>query len=99
MEVNQHELGTCLVVFCDQDCRITADEVSTYRGDVIPFKEWCRCLLVVLHATKKAHVAATALYASGSKAMHCDMHAILRRCRHRSITQFDFKCRIPVLLV
>jgi hypothetical protein len=44
---------------------------------------------------KKMHVAAEALAASGSRAMH----AVLGRCRQQCITQFDFKCRIFDVLV
>jgi exonuclease III len=95
MEVNQHELKTCAVVFRCPNSRIPSDVVLTYRGDVVPFKECYQCLGVVLHATKKMHVAATALAASGSRAMH----AVLGRCRQQNITQFDFKCRIFDVLV
>jgi hypothetical protein len=44
---------------------------------------------------KNMHVAAEALAASGSRAMH----AVLGRCRQQCITQFDFKCRIFDVLV
>ena len=95
MEVNQHELKTCAVVFRCQHARIPAGLVLTYRGDVVPFKEWYQCLGVVLHATKSLHVAAEALAASGSRAKH----AVLGRCRQQCITQFNFKCRIFDILV
>jgi Reverse transcriptase (RNA-dependent DNA polymerase) len=95
MEVNQHELKTCAVVFRCQHTRIPADVVLTYRGIVVPFKEQHLCLGVILHATKNLHVAAEALAASGSRAKH----AVLGRCRQQCITQFDFKCRIFDILV
>jgi hypothetical protein len=65
MEVNQQETKTCAVVFRCQNSRIPADIMLTYRGDVVPFKECYQCLGVVLHATKKMHVAAEALAAPG----------------------------------
>jgi hypothetical protein len=46
-------------------------------------------------ATKKMHVAAAALAALGSRAMH----AVLGRCRQHRITQFDFKCKKLARLV
>ena len=95
MEVNQHELKTCAVVFRCQNSRIPAGVVLTYRGDVVPFKESYQSLGVVLHATKRMHVAADALAASGNRAMH----AVLGRCRQQCITQFNFKCRIFDVLV
>jgi uncharacterized CHY-type Zn-finger protein len=70
MDVNQHETKTCAVVCRCQNSRIPADVVSTYIGDAEPFKACYQCLGVVLHATKKMQVAAAALAASGSRAMH-----------------------------
>jgi hypothetical protein len=88
MEVNQHELKTCAVVFRGPNSRIPSGVVLKYRGVVVPFKECYKCLGVVLHATKRMFVAADALAASGNRAMH----AILGRCRQQCITQFNFKC-------
>jgi hypothetical protein len=90
MEVNQHELKTCAVVFRGRNAKMPQDTVLRYRGDVVPFKDWYLYLGVVLHATKGIIGAADALAASGHRAMQ----VILGRCRQQCITQFDLKCRI-----
>jgi hypothetical protein len=95
MEVNQHELKTCAVVFRGPNSRIPSGVVLKYRGVVVPFKDCYKCLGVVLHATKRMFVAVDALAASGNRAMH----AILGRCRQQCITQFWFKCGIFDVLV
>jgi Reverse transcriptase (RNA-dependent DNA polymerase) len=90
MEVNQHELKTCAVVFRCRNAKLPDGLVLRYRGDVVPFKEWYKYLGIVLHSTKGLVGAADALAESGHKAMQ----VILGRCRQQCITQFDMKCRI-----
>jgi hypothetical protein len=95
MEVNLAPHKTCVVVFRRPRARVPSGFRLVYRGCEVARQPQYNYLGVAFHETRGLAVAADALAAAGSKAMH----ALLTLCRKANLTQFDIKSRMSDVLV
>jgi hypothetical protein len=83
MEVNLAPHKTCVVVFRRPRARVPGGFRLLYRGCEVARQPQYNYLGVAFHETRGLAVAADALAAAGSKAMH----ALLTWCRKANLTQ------------